>query len=411
MKQFTEILKVALGALYANKLKSSLTILGIVVGIFSIISISTVIEMMQTTMQKSISGFGQNSFYIQKFPAVFTGGRDEWRKYRNRKDITYDDYLKFEEIFTEAESISGSQGQFGVIIKYGNYETNPDVYLQGVTLNDLKNTNYIVEYGRAFNSNDIDSYARVVIIGVEIQNKLFKNMDPLGQTIKIDGNKFQVIGILEKKGEMFGQSQDNNVFIPLTAFHTLYGKKNDSMGINVRVENIEDMDDMVEKAKGHFRKIRKVPPGEENDFEVFSNDAIMEQVNNITSGFRIGSIVIAGIALLAAGVGIMNIMLVSVTERTREIGIRKSIGAKKSNILLQFIIEAIVLCQLGGLIGIALGVAAGNIVGSLIEASFFIPIESIIVGVLLCTIVGVVFGTYPAYKASNLDPIEALRYE
>lgn len=410
MRQMGEIIKVALNALWANKLKSGLTILGIVVGIFSIISISTLIEMLQNNMQSAISGFGQNTFYIEKFPAIING-HEEWLKYRNRKEITFEQFQKFQNTFEGAEYISASQGTGGVVVKYMDEETNPNVSVSGITVSHLQTNNYNIMDGRSFTEKDIESYSRGALIGVEIQKKLFKNIDPMGQEIKIDGNKFTVIGILEEKGEMFGQSMDNNIFIPITSFQGIYGRDDESVSINVMIKNIGDMDEFIEKAKGTFRKIRKVPPGEENDFEVFSNDAIMGQINTMTSSFRIGSIFIAAIALLAAGVGIMNIMLVSVTERTREIGIRKSIGAKKSNILFQFIVEAIVLCQLGGILGIVLGVGVGNIAGAMLKAKAFIPIESILVGVILCTIIGVIFGTYPAYKAANLDPIEALRYE
>lgn len=411
MKLLSEIIKVALNSLYANKLKSGLTILGIVVGIFSIISISTIIEMMQTTMSEGISGFGQNSFYIQKYPAVRTGGPREWLKYRNREEITYEEYQRFNELYDEPVVMAADQSTYGVIIKFQNEETNPNIGFVGGTEHYFEVNNMAIESGRAFNETDIRNYSKCVVVGQDIVKKLFKNLDPVGQEVKIDGNVFRIIGVTEEKGEMFGQSMDNFVIVPITTFQMLYGNEEESVTITVKIPDLDEMDNLVDKAKGVFRYIRKVPAGEENDFEVFSNDAIMENVNNITAGFRVGSIVIAAIALLAAGVGIMNIMLVSVTERTREIGIRKSIGAKKSNILIQFIVEAIVLCQLGGLIGIILGVGIGNIVGMQLNVNAMIPYNWVFIGVMLCTIIGVTFGTYPAYKAANLDPIEALRYE
>ncbi len=197
----------------------------------------------------------------------------------------------------------------------------------------------------------------------------------------------------------------------ITAFQGFYGKRSRSINITVTSYDRESYNDIIEKATGYMRTIRKVPAGEDNDFGIFSNESILTQINDITSGVKIGAVVIGMIALLAAGVGIMNIMLVSVTERTKEIGIRKAIGAKKSNILVQFLIEAVVLCQLGGIVGIVLGLLAGNLAGSFLNASAAVPLDWVVVGVLLCVFIGVGFGTYPAAKAANLDPIEALRYE
>ena len=228
----------------------------------------------------------------------------------------------------------------------------------------------------------------------------------------MDSRKYTVIGVLESQGAVFGQSQDNFVVIPLNTFLSYYGSHRwNSVNITIQSFDKEGYDDLIETTEGHFRTIRKVPPGEPNDFEIRSNEQMLNQINEMTSGVRIGAFAIAGIALLAAGVGIMNIMLVSVTERTREIGIRKSIGAKSRNVLIQFLIEAIVLCIFGGVIGIVFGVAVGNWAGSLLNATATIPLDWVAIGVTLCVIIGVIFGTYPAYKAANLDPIEALRYE
>ena len=235
--------------------------------------------------------------------------------------------------------------------------------------------------------------------------------NPIGQEIKMDGYKLKVIGVLEKQGDIFGSSLDNFAIIPITTFNSFYGDRRRSISISVMAASRESYADMMMKAEGHMRTIRKVPPGEENDFEIVSNETILSQINDITFGIRTGAFVIAAIALLAAGVGIMNIMLVSVTERTKEIGIRKSIGAKKKNVLIQFLIEAITLCLFGGFIGIVLGVLTGNFVGSFLEAKATIPLDWVGIGVFICILIGVTFGTYPAYKAANLDPIEALRYE
>jgi putative ABC transport system permease protein len=227
----------------------------------------------------------------------------------------------------------------------------------------------------------------------------------------VDGFPIQVVGTFEPQPALFGQNMDSYIVVPITTYGAMYGKNNRSVSITIMSKSKEDYDATIEQAIGYFRTIRKVPPGVDNDFDIFSNESIMGQINDITGGVKIGAIVVSIIALLAAGVGIMNIMLVSVTERTREIGVRKAVGARRMNILLQFLMEAIVLCIIGGIIGIFLGVAVGNIAGSFLNAQAAIPVDWIAIGMTLCIVVGVIFGTYPAYKAANLDPIEALRYE
>ena len=216
---------------------------------------------------------------------------------------------------------------------------------------------------------------------------------------------------MEKQPQIFGQSMDNYALIPISTFQSMYGRYSRSVNITVMARSSEAYAGLIETAIGYFRTIRKVEPGKENDFEIFSNESLLGQVNDITGGVKIGAMIISVIALLAAGVGIMNIMLVSVTERTHEIGIRKAVGARKSNILLQFLAEAITLCCIGGVMGIILGIGIGNLAGSFLNASMAIPYDWVILGLSICIFVGIVFGTYPAYKAANLDPIEALRYE
>ncbi len=406
-----EIIKVALSSLYANKLRSSLTILGIVVGIFSIIAISTIIDMLQTSIEQGVSQLGQNTFQIQKMPAIRTGGNEERAKLRNRRDITLEEFYTLNEKLSPYASVGGEQWGFGKVLKYRNKETNPNISVSGVTPEAFPNNKWIIETGRAFNNQDIQRYERFIVLGYDAAKTLFDYLDPINQEIRVDGNKLRVIGVLENEGEIFGQSRGNFAVMPITTFQSFYGKRSRSVNITVMAQDRESYNDVIEKAEGYFRTIRKVVPGEENDFEIWSNESLLTQINDITSGARIGAFVVAAIALLAAGVGIMNIMLVSVTERTREIGIRKAIGAKKINILIQFLIEAIILCLFGGLIGIITGVAIGNFAGSLLNAAAVLPMGWIMLGIMLCIIIGISFGTYPAYKAANLDPIEALRYE
>ncbi len=409
--KIVQLIILAIQSLKTNRLRTLLTVLGIVVGIFSIIVIMTIITMLQTTIEEGVQFLSKNTFQIQKFPAIYTGDRNTWDKIRNRKDITLNDFYRFEDMMTNVKYLGADQGAGGKVIKFENRETNPDTYVVGVTEGAFPTHNLNIEDGREIRRTDIDYSNNVCVLGHAVVEKIFYNIDPINQFVRLDGRPLKVIGILEKQPEFFGQSQDNYIVIPITTFQSIYGKRRRSVSITVMSNGREDYLSAIETAIGHMRTIRKVPPGEDNDFDIFSNESVMGQINDMTGGIRIGALVISIIALLAAGVGIMNIMLVSVTERTREIGIRKAVGARKKTILAQFLIEAITLCAIGGLIGIGLGIAIGNFVGTLISAKIAIPVDWIFIGLTLCVTVGVIFGTYPAYKAANLDPIEALRYE
>ncbi|GAB4299560.1 MAG: ABC transporter permease [Ignavibacteriaceae bacterium] len=409
--QLTETLTVAFQSIKSNKLRAGLTILGVVVGIFSIIVIMTVITMLQNSIESGISFLSKNTFQIQKYPAIQTGGHSAREKYRNRKDITLDDFYRLEKMFTQAKYLGADQGQGGKVIKYKNIETNPNIYVMGITEGVMKTSSVNVQSGREIMATDVEYSADVCLLGQDVVAKLFPSIDPVGEIVRVDGYPMKVIGVMEKQPEFFGQSMDNYVIIPITTFQSMYGKYSRSVSITVMAHSKEVYNQTIEMAIGYMRTIRKVPPGEDNDFEIFSNESLITQINDITGGVKIGAMVISIIALIAAGVGIMNIMLVSVTERTKEIGIRKAVGARKSNILMQFLTEATFLCLAGGIIGIVMGVIIGNLAGSFLNAESAIPYDWVIIGLLLCIFVGVSFGTYPAYKAANLDPIEALRYE
>ena len=410
--KISQILWMSFQSIQNNKLRTMLTVLGVVVGIFSIIVIMTIITMLQNSIENGVAQLNKNTFQIQKFPNNMGGGPGARDRFRNRKDLTLDEYYRLEENLNDKVLYMGAeQWQFGVVAKFGNLETNPNLQLAGETLGGVKTNNWNVEYGRDFMETDVQYSTDVCIVGQDIVDKLFPNTTPVGQTIRVDGNPLRIIGVLEQQPQLFGSSRDNYIIIPITTFQSFYGKYKTSVNIMVMSKSKEDYDAVIESAIGYMRTIRKVPAGEEEDFAIFSNETIITQINGITGGVKTGALVISIIALLAAGVGIMNIMLVSVTERTREIGIRKAIGAKKKNIMTQFLFEAIILCIFGGMIGIMLGVGIGNLAGGFLNAQSAIPYDWVVIGLSLCVMVGIIFGTYPAYKASNLDPIEALRYE
>lgn len=404
-----ETIKLALVSLTTSRLRSFLTLIGIAVGLFSIIIVMTAIGAIQSSVEEAFNSIGTTNFIIQKYPALNIGGHNR-SLYRNRKDLTIAEGEKLRAMTTLPAAVGISVDRGGRIVKYGNLKTNPEISLAGVNLDEILANDYTVSEGRGLSKADIDFVRPVCVIGSGIAEKLFINIYPVGQEIKVDGLVLQVIGVFEKKGSILGQSQDNFMVIPITLYEKEYGK-NSHAGYTIMARSPALIQATMDEVTGALRKIRKVEPSKPNDFEIITNDQLIEQFNDLTKYFKLGAAVVAFIALLAAGIGIMNIMLVTVTERTREIGIRKAIGAKKYAIRTQFVIEAFVLSQVGGITGILLGIIGGNIVALWLHVSLILPIDWIIIGLVVTSMVGIGFGVYPAVKASNLDPIEALRYE
>jgi len=249
------------------------------------------------------------------------------------------------------------------------------------------------------------------VLGHGLATNIFPNSSPLGELVKVGGINYTVVGVLAAKGGALGGDQDNFAVVPLTTLLNRYGRWNRSLDILIQARDRAHFDATLEDVRGAMRVVRKTPPGKEDDFEIESNDSIIKQFKDFTRSVRIGVMVVSSIALLAAGVGIMNIMLVSVTERTREIGIRRAIGAKRRNIMVQFIMEAIALCELGGAVGVVFGILGGNVLALLLKLPPAIPLDWVVIGLVMCSLVGIIFGTYPAWKAAHLDPIDSLRYE
>jgi putative ABC transport system permease protein len=268
-----------------------------------------------------------------------------------------------------------------------------------------------VQEGRGLVESDVENARDVCVLGNALARMVYPFGAPLGERLKINGINYTVVGVLEAKGSSLGGDEDNFAIIPITTGLNRFGSTWRSLNLLVQAKDQANFDACIDEARGILRVIRKVPPGEEDSFEINSNDSIIAQFNAFTLAVRVGVTVVSSIALLAAGIGIMNIMLVSVTERTREIGIRRAVGAKKRNIMTQFIMEAIVLCEVGGAAGVVLGILSGDVAAYYLDLTPVIPVDWIIIGLLICSVVGVVFGTYPAFKAANLDPIESLRYE
>ncbi|HOO14399.1 MAG TPA: ABC transporter permease [Candidatus Marinimicrobia bacterium] len=405
---FDEGLKLAFQTVKSNKMRTFLTTLGIVIGVTAVIGMMSIINALDRYMTKSLSSIGGNVFWIQKYPAVQVGHLDQ--KYRLRKDLKYEHAEAIKRSATLVSAVSAEFLRWGKTVKYKDRATNPNVLVYGGDeyWADVNGRN--ISEGRMISLMDVQHRRAVAVLGADVAEKLFPFTYPIGEQVKIDGIRYEVIGVMEKMGQAMMGNRDNIVTIPNSTFIKTYGDWG-SISIAVKAKSAETILDAMDQVTAILRIARKVPPGDENDFEVVTADSIMNTLRNLTGFIFIAAVIICGISLVVGGIGIMNIMLVSVTERTREIGIRKAVGAKRRHILTQFMTEAVGICLFGGLIGILLGVVVGLLIAKAFKLPPVIPLWSIFVGMGFSLLIGVVFGTYPALKAAKLDPIEALRYE
>jgi putative ABC transport system permease protein len=405
-----EIVKMAWKALGVNKLRSTLTTSGIAIGVFSIISVMTAISALQTSIETGLSFLGSNIFQFSKYPNGINVRGDD--KYRNRRNIDYQTYAKFAQLVEdEVDVICPKVWDNSTQAEFENKKTNPNIELCGTTQDFLVANNFRIGNGRNLSADDVEFSRSVCAIGQQIVQRLFPQGHAIGNTIKLNQKNYEVVGTLAEKGGNFGGSDDNLVLIPITEFFENYGSRQRSLNIAIQAKNQMVYQRTMAISIAAFRFARGLRPEDSDDFEIYSNDSLAGAFRSIAATVRIGAFVISAIALVAAGVGIMNIMLVSVTERTKEIGIRKSLGARQSDIRMQFLLEAFFLSLVGATAGILLGVVAGNALAIWLQASIVFPFGWAIVGVLVCSVIGVGFGLYPADKAASLDPIEALRYE
>lgn len=407
-----ENIKMALAALRANKLRAALTMLSIVVGIFSIIGSMTALGILTTGISNSLSQLGNETFTVKKFPSIQMGGAD-WMKYLNRKSITYEQILFVRDFTTLPVAVSAEHEIAPLVASYGNEKSDPQFELQGSDENFTTNHNYTVAEGRMLTREDIEFARDVTVLAPAIVERIFKNGgSPIGKTVKLNSRPYEVIGVFASKGGAGGQSLDNFALIPITNEQKYFTDRDlVSLQIMVRAPSAELLEATQDEVIGALRSARGVKPGADNDFEVESNTSLNLQFADFSKYIVYAGAGISAIALLAASIGIMNIMLVSVTERTKEIGIRKALGATRKSIVMQFLVEAVVICLIGGIFGIILGVAFGNIVALFMESSVYIPVMWIGIGLAVCTFVGIIFGMYPAIKAARMDPIDALRFE
>ena len=410
----TETVSMSLGSLAVNKLRSGLTMLGITIGIFSIVGVMTVISALRSSIETGLTIFGSNIFQFAKYP--IGGGPGDGsgrRKFDMRRDITLRQAMQYKRLIaSQADTVclkifdySGGQAV------YNGRKTTPAEQLVGTNECFLAANQYTIAEGRNFTPDDVDSARAVIIIGEAIRKVLFPSEDPLQKLIKMKDHAYLVVGVFAEKGMSFGGSSDDTAIIPITRFVSDFGAEKRTVNIATQALNQVTYNETLDKAVTVMRIVRGLRPEEDNDFEIYSNDSLISAFGKVADIIAAGSFVISGIALVAAGVGIMNIMLVSVTERTKEIGVRKSIGARKKSILTQFLIEAVAISVAGGLLGIILGVIAGNVVAHFLNAAVVFPWDWAAIGIVVCCGLGVSFGFYPAWKAASLDPIEALRFE
>jgi putative ABC transport system permease protein len=411
-----ETLPMALEAVRANKLRSVLTLVGIVAGVASIIAVMTGIAVIQGTMEREMSVLGTQTFQVQKWPSGFTNQRD-WRKIQQRRPITLDHAQAIRDQVTRVDLVGSELWRFGSTAHFEGETTEANIVVCGGDPQYAPNNTHFVALGRNLTEEDVRLGRNVAVIGYALADRLFPFTDPIGHTIKVDGRKYVVQGVFEEKKSALGGNFDNYVLIPVSTWVRAYGMRDNdgnrerSVNMTVRALTPELLEDAIEETRQVLRVARGVPPGEEDDFDIFTNDSQIRSFNKATMGVKVGAFVIGIVALVVAGIGIMNIMLVSVTERTREIGIRKALGAKRRDILAQFLIEAIVLCNLGGAIGVVVGFGLGNVITLFTGFAVHVPMEWAVNGLVFCTVVGLVFGMWPAMKASKLAPIDALGWE
>jgi len=409
--QNQENIQIAFRAIRSQMLRTVLTVSIIAIGIMALVGMITAIEAIQNKINAEFSRLGSNTFTVRS-GGNLRGGR-HGQSYNPNAVIKYEEAKKFKEQFENRGLVSVSAFAKGAAtIKYESKKTNPNVTILGCDENYFELSSYELEKGRMFSESELSLGYNVIIIGADLMESIFENVsDPVGRFVSVGPERYLVVGVLKSKGNTFGFAGDNQCMIPLLTAKKKFATDETDYSINVRSADAKNLDEAVNSAIGIMRVIRRDKPTETESFEIRMSNSLVEELLGLISGITFGGVCIGLITLLGAGIGLMNIMLVSVTERTREIGVRKSIGASSKLIRRQFLIEAIVIGQIGGVIGIILGILVGNIVSLVIGTSFTIPWLWLFLGATICFFVSITSGYYPASKAANLDPIEALRYE
>ncbi len=403
-----EAFRIALQSLWANKLRTILTLLGVVISVSSLIAVMTLVNGAQVYVATKVNRQGANVFTISQQPALVTSYND-YVKFQKRKIISLDDYRAVKQQCTLCVQVGAMQATSGLIV-YGK-ESATQVTIRGYTAMMPEMQNIDIAEGRSFTEADETHASPVCIIGTDIEDNLLKGADPLGKEIRVDGTPYTVIGLAEAQGKTFGQSQDNWVAIPLTAYQKTYGTQKSVIIYNQGPQGADQMEAAVDQARLIMRSQRHDRPGQDDSFTIETSSALAGLLATITGYFGGVAVAIAAISLLVGGIVIMNIMLVSVTERTREIGVRKALGARRGDLIKQFLMESGTMAFVGGAIGVIVGVVIAKTVTILLDFPSAIAMWSVFAGLIVAGSVGIFFGVYPARKAADLDPIVALRSE
>jgi len=408
---FRENIRIALNSIRNQSLRTILTVLIIAIGITALVGILSAVAALENTISKDFASMGSNTFNLQRYEFRTQSFGNEERKvnpiisYREVKEFKD----KFEYPYTEtAISFTGTGS---AEIKYENEKTDPEISVLGVNEYYLENSGLKVEDGREFNVFDIENNNNVAVIGSDFKDGIFKGFDPVNRTISVRGAKFKVIGVLESKGSTFGNNQDLRVFIPIQHARSIFSQPNINYSLSVKVEDKELLDAAMDEAIITFRNIRGLNPKEENNFGLERSDDLINRILSITGALNVAAWIISIITIFGSSIALMNIMLVTVTERTREIGVRKALGAKKNTIATQFFLETLVIGQIGGLLGILLGILIGYAVATSLDFAFTTPWKAMFWATGITILVAILAGSYPAAKAAKQDPIESLRYE
>jgi putative ABC transport system permease protein len=399
---------IALETLRTHKLRSFLTLLGVILSVSTLIVVVSMINGTNRYISEKVANFGANVFQVSRFPLI-TSFDEFLRLQKRNKVIVWDDYLFLHDNMHYAKAVGASVEGRQANVKYKG-DSLEDVSVNGVSANMAEMDTKEPEAGRYIVDADNSHRLNVVMIGADVSNRFFKSEDPLGKTIYIDGESFEVVGVAKPLGSAFGQSQDNFVVIPIETYQKIYGTK-DSIDINVQALGPGVMDLAKDEARMLMRARHHLKPTEDDNFGIIEASAVMDLWKQLTGTLATSSIWIVLVFMVIGGIVIMNIMLASVIERTREIGVRKSIGATRRDILMQFVIESSVTSAIGGVVGVVLAGAVAMLVRALTPVPVAVPMVWVTIAILIATGVGLFFGAYPAYKASKLDPIEALRFE